>query len=225
MSVFRAPNLLANTYVALNASLVDDFIDIVGGDTGLQLPRSNIKDLSRHPAHLAHTVLLRLVQKSDIVSANKFLLGAGNAIFRVVRVRNRLRDSLLRRQRVNRSEGSGESEGRKRIVFPGCWVWFRNYFWREKVGEEITLFVESFVITLREDISIQRPRGMRAVSVKLSAYPASFETVLRAEEAVQAHLQTCWALQRAGVFGTFGAETLSWSDFSCHVIRRSIRWI
>lgn len=83
------------------------------------------------------------------MSANEFLLRTGNAILGVIRVGNRLRDGSHRRQWVEWSQRPSESEGRKGVVMSGSWVWFRNYFWREQVGEEITLFMESFVVTLR----------------------------------------------------------------------------
>jgi hypothetical protein len=100
----------------------------------------------------------------------------------------------------------------------GGWVWFRNYFRRKQVGEEITLFVERLVVALHTSISIhdckKDARGKRIIRV---AYPAPFETVLRAEEAVQAHLQTCRALERAGVLGTFESAAFSGCNFRRHV--------
>ena len=63
---------------------------------------------------------------------------------------------------------------------------------------------------------------MRAVSEFLSAYPASFETVLRTEEAVEAHLQTCRALKRSSILPTVGAQAFSRGDFGCHICGMSV---
>lgn len=72
-----------------------------------------------------------------------------------------------------------------------------------------------------DKVSIHRYKGKRAVSKILSAYPAPFETVLRAEEAVEAHLQACRTLKRSSILSTFGAETFSgcrnFSGHSCYM--------
>lgn len=80
---------------------------------------------------------------------NELLLRAREAILRIVRVGDRLRDSPGGRQRVDRTEGAGELEGGEWIVLAGGWIRFRNDLWRKQAGEEITLrFVYGFVFAL-----------------------------------------------------------------------------
>ena len=65
-------------------------------------------------------------------------------------MRNGFRDRPSRRQGIDRSQRAGELKCRKRIVLSRGWIWFRDYLWSEKVGEEITLrLVDSFVIILQ----------------------------------------------------------------------------
>lgn len=70
------PNLLLPriTYVALNAGLVDNLVNVVCRDTWPHLSRGNIQDFSCKPANLPHPFLLFLVQNGGIVPTNKFLL-------------------------------------------------------------------------------------------------------------------------------------------------------
>jgi hypothetical protein len=53
---------------------VDNFVNIVGRNTGLQRARSDIKNLSRQAADSAHALLFFLVENRDVVSADEFLL-------------------------------------------------------------------------------------------------------------------------------------------------------
>lgn len=55
-------------YVAFYASLVDDFVDVVGRDSGLRGGGSDIKDLSRQAAHLTHGILALGVEDLNFVT-------------------------------------------------------------------------------------------------------------------------------------------------------------
>lgn len=143
------------SYITLYASLVYDLIDVVGRNTRLQFAGSSIQDLTRQAANLAHAFLLFLVKNSDVVTTNDLLLGAGNTIAGVVRVGDRLGDCSFGGQRIDRSQGAGVRERRVRVESSGGWIWFRNYLWWKDIGEEITLFVDGFVLVLRLEVSLE----------------------------------------------------------------------
>lgn len=139
-------------YLALNASVMYHLIKIVRRDARLDLAGRNIKHLSSQATDLPHSLLLLLVQDSDIVSPDKFLLRSRNAIFRVVGMRDGLRDGSRGRQRVDRSQGAGKLVGGEGIVKTGGWIRFRNYLWREEVGKDITLFMDGLVFALTREL-------------------------------------------------------------------------
>lgn len=115
---------------------------------------------------------------------------------------DRLRHRSSRGERVDRSQGTGKGERWERIIVSGCWIWFRNYFRREKVGKDITLgLVNSFMrgLVSRISISHENRSGRKCNACTLrnhkNAYPTPLETILRAEEAVSTLLETSRALQ------------------------------
>jgi hypothetical protein len=57
------------SYVALNTSLVNNLINLVGGHAGLQRTSCNIQDLTSQTANDTHTLLLLLVQDLDLMLA------------------------------------------------------------------------------------------------------------------------------------------------------------
>lgn len=57
------------SYVALNTSLVNNLVDVVGGHTGLQCTSGNIQDLTSQTANDTHTLLLLLVQNLNLMLA------------------------------------------------------------------------------------------------------------------------------------------------------------
>jgi hypothetical protein len=126
-----------------------NLVNVVGCDTRLQFPGSGIQDLTGETANFAHSLLLLLIENGDIVTAHNLLLGARDTIAGVVRVGDRLGDCSLGGQRIDGPQGTCVGERRVRIVSAGGWIWFRNYFRRKDIGEEITLFVDSLVLVLR----------------------------------------------------------------------------
>lgn len=136
------------SYLALHTSLVNDLIDVVRGHARLQLAGRHIQNLTSETANSPHPLLLLFIQDLDAALAKQALLGDRNAILRVVGIGNGGWDGAPRRQRVDRAQGTGELEGGKRVEVASSWIRFRNYFRREEVGERITLFVDSFVLTL-----------------------------------------------------------------------------
>jgi hypothetical protein len=136
------------SYITLYASLVDNLINVVCRDSGLQFASSEIQNLTSQSANLTHAFLLLLVQDSNIMAANELLLGTRDTIAGVVRVRDRLGNGSLGGERVDGSQGTAVREGRVRVIVAGSWIWFRNYLRREKVGEDITLFVGGLVFSL-----------------------------------------------------------------------------
>jgi hypothetical protein len=146
-------------YIALNTSLVDHLVDMVRRSTRLHLPRSNIQDLARQTADLAHPILLLLIQDRDVVPAYKLLLGPREAVLRVVGMGDGFGNGPRRRQGVDGAQGAGVLEGGERIELSGGWVWFRNYLWREQVGEDITLrLVHGLVFALSRGVSTSAQR-------------------------------------------------------------------
>lgn len=145
--------------------------------------------------------------------ANELLLRSREAILGIVGVRNGFRDRSHGRQRVDRSQGTGELERRKGVIVSRGWIWFRNYLRREEVGEEITLLVNSLVLGLYLRASVTYPVNQSAQGT----YPAPFETVLRAEEAIGAHLQTCRALQIASVVLASQSDTFPSRSCRSHI--------
>ena len=73
-------------YVSLYASFVHYLIDMIRGDTWLNLSCSDIENFSCKSADLAHTILLLLIQYSDRVAACELVLRV--TIFRPCRMRD-----------------------------------------------------------------------------------------------------------------------------------------
>jgi hypothetical protein len=82
------------------------------------------------------------------MTADKLLLGAGNTIAGIVRVRDCLGDRSFGGQRIDGSQRTAIREGWVRIEGSGGWIWFRNYLRRKKVGKDITLFVNALMFAL-----------------------------------------------------------------------------
>lgn len=57
------------SYVALNTSLVNNLINVVGGHAGLQGTSRNIQNLTSQTADNTHTLLLLLVQDLNLMLA------------------------------------------------------------------------------------------------------------------------------------------------------------
>lgn len=60
-------------YVSLHASIVDDLVDVVGGDTRLGLTCRNVQHLACKSANLTHAILLLFCKDLDPVSSNEHL--------------------------------------------------------------------------------------------------------------------------------------------------------
>lgn len=73
-----------SAHISFYACFVDDFVNRVSGDAGLQGSGGNVEDLTGEAADLAHAFLLGLVEDGDLVAANKDLLGTRDAILCVV---------------------------------------------------------------------------------------------------------------------------------------------
>jgi hypothetical protein len=121
-------------YISLKAGFMDNLVDLVGRDAGLQGSRSNVQDFSCQPADFPHLLLRRGVQEVDLVCAQG-AAGLGDAIGGVVWVGDRLGHFPLLRERVDRPQGAREGEGREGVVVAGLWIRFRHYFRREEVVE------------------------------------------------------------------------------------------
>lgn len=152
------------------------------------------------------------------MTADKLLLGAGNAVARIVRMWDRLGNRSLGGQRVYGPQGAGVREGWVRVEGAGSWIWFRNYLRRKKVGEEVTLFVNVLMFALDKMLALgfrhRKAHILHYFQSYQNAYPASLETVLRTEEAVRAALQTCGTLQGACVVRAVHTPAFAIRDFS-----------
>jgi len=116
-----------------------ELVDVVSGDTRHCGSSCNVQNLAPVPTHLAHRILLLLVQNRDLIPVDKHLLRARYAVLRVVWVSYVLRDFASRRERVYGSESAGVRVGRERVVVAGGWIRVRNYFRRKDTLENTTL--------------------------------------------------------------------------------------
>jgi hypothetical protein len=133
-------------YVALHASIVDDLVNVVGGDTRLRRRRRNVQNLTRQSAHLAHAILLLLGEDSNLVPVDEDLLRARDTVLGVVWQLDALLHFTLRRQRVDGSQGTGVGECWERVEVSCRWVGFRNDFRCEDVGENTVLRLVRFLV-------------------------------------------------------------------------------
>lgn len=125
---------MGSTHVALDTLLVYYPVDLVGRDAGSDRSSSNVEDLSRQPADLAHRILCLLVEDLDLVPVDEGPPCLGYAVGGVVGVGDRLWDLTSWGQRVNGSERAGVRKVRERVVVAGLWVRFRYYFRRDVKG-------------------------------------------------------------------------------------------
>lgn len=95
---FKRPD--AWTYVALDAGLMDDLIDLVGRHTGLRGGRSDIKNFSREFTGLAHCLLTLVVEDVDLIAVRDGAAVFGVAVLPPGRVRNGLGQGAVLGQRV-----------------------------------------------------------------------------------------------------------------------------
>lgn len=63
-------------------------------------------------------------------------------------------------------------------------------------------------------------RGLRFMD-SLVFTPAPLETILRAEEAISAHLQARWTLQTSGIVRTLHTHTFPGRNFNSHIGTRA----
>ena len=129
---------MGSTHIPLQARLMHDLINVIRRHARPRRRRRNIQHLPRQTTHRPHPLNLLLIQNGDVPApAQQVLLGARDAIFRVVRVLNLGGHLSPRRQRVDRAEGPCVGEGREGVVVAGC-VWFRNDFGGEEGAERVT---------------------------------------------------------------------------------------
>lgn len=118
---------------------MNDLIDVISSNSRLCRSSCNIQDLSAIAAHLAHRILLLLVQDRDLVPVDKHLLRTRYAILGVVWVFDVLGDFAARRERVYGSKSAGVRVRGKWVVVTRSWIRVRNYFRRKDVLENTTL--------------------------------------------------------------------------------------
>lgn len=152
----RAARPWDHTYLALDAGLVDDLVNLVGRDARSQGGGSNVQDFSRQAAHLAHAILGLGVEDLDLVRPSERAAGLGDTVGSVVRVGDRLGDGALLGQRVDGSQGAGVGEGGEGVVVSGFWIRFRYYFWRNEVVQNTV-----FLLVHRLMRALDQRRGSR----------------------------------------------------------------
>lgn len=96
--------------ISLDASLVNNLVDVVGRDARSNRRRSNIENFSGQAANLAHAILSLGVQLLDLVGANHAPVVLGDAILCIVGARYRRRNFASRGKGVNGAERAGEVE-------------------------------------------------------------------------------------------------------------------
>jgi hypothetical protein len=98
---------------------VDDLIDVIGGYARLGGGSGNVENLSCKSAALSHSILTRLVENFDLVTVGERAAVPGVAVLPPHGVGDRLRQSSVRRQRVDGSQRARVGEVGERVVVTG----------------------------------------------------------------------------------------------------------
>jgi len=102
---------------------VNDLIDVVGRHARLSGSGRDVEDLSRKLATLSHSILALFVENFDLVTVGEGSAVSGVAVLPPYGVRNRLRKSSVRRQRIDGSQGSRVRKVGERVIITGSWIW------------------------------------------------------------------------------------------------------
>lgn len=141
------------THLSLQTRLVHDLVNVVGGDSRLNLPSRNIQHFASEATHLAHALLFLLVQNLDSVATNKNLLRARNTILCIIWMPYGCRDLALLGKGIDWSQGTGVGKGREWVELAGCWIRFRNDFGGDQIAKEVTLrLVHRLVFGLKDGV-------------------------------------------------------------------------
>lgn len=107
------------TYIALNASIVADFIKVVGTYARLESSGGDVEYFTRQAADLAHGFLGFSIEGGDFGAAQT-TLRLGDSRFGPVRVLYRLGDVTPWGEWVDGPDGAGKLEIRERVVQPSA---------------------------------------------------------------------------------------------------------
>lgn len=103
-----------DSYVSFYAGVVADFVEVVCCYSRFDLAGYGVENFARETADFPHGILPCLVEDSDLVAAEHFILRI--AIFRPRGLDNVLGYRPSRGKRVDGSQRSCEFEGRERVV-------------------------------------------------------------------------------------------------------------
>jgi hypothetical protein len=142
-------------YISLNSSLVHNLIEIVGCYARPDLAGGRIEDFAGQAAHLAHGVLLLLVENGNLVSVGVDLLGFGNAIVGVVGELDVRGDFASWSERVYGPDGAGVLKVWKGVIVSGFCIRLRNDLGREDIVEATLRFMDFLVLVLSQAVSIR----------------------------------------------------------------------
>ncbi len=92
-------------YLAFNARLVHNLVNVVGGDARLGRSSRKVEDLARELTNLAHGFYALGVQNVKLVAVGQRATVLGVAILGPHGVRDRLGNGSVLGQRVDRSQG------------------------------------------------------------------------------------------------------------------------
>ena len=102
------------THITFYTGVVADFIEVVGRHAWFGFAANHIQYLPRKPANFPHRILTSFVEDGDLVLPPEFVFRITILVPWWFRYVIWYRSSW--RQRIDRSHGSGEFEGRERVV-------------------------------------------------------------------------------------------------------------
>lgn len=201
-------------YVAFDARLVHNLIDLVRSGARLCGGGGKIKDLSGQAADFAHAFDFFGGEDGDLAHAVAHgPFRAGDAVAGIIGAGDGFGELAGGGEGVVGAEATGVGEVREGVVVAGfCgreWGWRGTE--RREEGGELTgaSFVDCFVLRLRESVDDLRTGGE-------AVYPGGLEAFLRAEEGLLvAEFETGRALETAGGFGA--GDTCAVIRFEAHL--------
>ena len=114
--------LRITTYFSLDTLSVHHLVDVVRCDSWFEFSCGCIEHFPSHSAHFSHALLLLFVQTSYSISCAEFVVGVAALSRSIIWMWYWCWNCPFLRERVYRSQGSGEGKGWERVVQSGCCI-------------------------------------------------------------------------------------------------------
>lgn len=114
---------IPQTHLALDAGLVYNLVNVIGGDAGDGGGGSQVEDFARELGDLAHGFYALGVENLKLGAAAERAAVLGVAIFGPHGVGDRPGDGAVLGEGVDGSQGAGKGEAREGVVVTGGWIW------------------------------------------------------------------------------------------------------